>query len=159
MASFVPPLLDPRNPDAVSRWARMVADTINGQLSIGEPISNDTALLPNGVKGHMLGSFFSLYLEDLKYDLDTAHVCTHNLNVPNKGVGTGPTDLNVGWIIVRAEHSGNSADINSTVSCNYETGDPVTANSIALRFYANAARAVTVADPLYITLWFFPTTR
>ena len=157
MASFVPDLLDASDPASVEAWAVRVADVVNGQVSIGEPISHDTALLPNGVKGHLIGSFVTVILGQ-GFALDTNITCTHNLNVENKGVGTDPTELNVGWVIVRAEHSGTGAGVTSTISCNYETGDAVTANSIELRFYANA-RTVDQVDPLYITLWFFPTTR
>jgi hypothetical protein len=168
VASFVPELLNPEDPESVAQWARDVGDVVNGQLSIGEPISHDVALFPNpishdvalfpnGVKGHMLGSFVNLVIGT--GDLDANITCTHNLNIPNKGTGTGPTEMNVGWVPVRWEHNGTGvAGVVETVSCNYEDG-AITADSIQLRFYAAAARTVNDANPLYVTLWFFPTTR
>jgi hypothetical protein len=159
VADFVGEIQNPEDPDSIAEWSRTVADLLNGQLSIGEPVSEDATLKPNGVKGHLLGSFVNVVIGT--GDLDAAFTCTHNLNIPQKGTGTAPTELNVCWTIVRAEHSGNGAGVTSTISCNYETGDAVTANAIDLRFYANAR---TVADPapddrIFITLRSFPATR
>ena len=156
MARFVPDLIDPSNHESVAAWAADVADVVNGQISIGEPISHDAVMHPNGVKGHLLGSFVTIPVDDLKYPLDTACLCHHNLNVPNKAAG----GLNVGWVIVRIEHDGTGVGVTSTVSCNYDTRDSagITENAIPLRFYA-VARTVTVAHPMNVTLWFFPTTR
>lgn len=156
MAHFAPTLLDPTDPESIAHWADQIEQLINGRLSIGEPVSEDTTRLPNGVKGHMLGSFVTIPVDDLKYPLDTACLCHHNLNVPNKAAG----GLNVGWMIVRIEHDGTGVGSTSVVSCNYDTRDVagITNNAIPLRFYA-VARTVTVVHPMNVTLWFFPTTR
>jgi len=171
VASFVPPLLDPENPNAVANWAREVADTINGQISIGEPLATladgtgglDT-LRPNGVKGHLLGSFVDVEIGT--GDLAVAITCTHNLNIINKGTtplaeSGNESDLNVCWVIVRTEHDGTGPPVNvDTISCNFQTGDTVTDNSIQLRFHAVlGGRTVADASPIYLKLWFFPTTR
>ena len=154
MAQFIGEIPDPNDPESVAEWSRSVADLLNGQLSIGEPISHDTVMHPNGVKGHMLGSFVTVVIGT--GDLAANITCTHNLNVPNKLAG----GLNVGWLPVRWEHDGTGvAGVVETISCNYRTGDAVTANAIDLRFYAAAARTVADATPLTATLWFFPTTR
>jgi hypothetical protein len=161
VAQFVPELVDPTNPDSIAEWARLITALVSGQISIGEPIAPSPdpatptaldALRPNGVKGHMLGSFVQVSIGT--GDLDVAFTCTHNLNIPNKVAG----GLNVGWVIVRAEHNGTGAGVTSSISVNYETGDTVTANAIDLRFYANA-RTVNDANPIVFTLWFFPATR
>ena len=157
MASYVPPLLDPGNPDAVARWAKLVADTINGQLSIGEPISEDTALKPNGVKGHMLGSFVH-------------HTCNgktgtftfvHNLNVEPKGM-TAPTvysdPLNVMWTIVRAANASGIAPTGSGIYLDFHDGYAVTANSIELEWHIGGHNVVG-AEAMDIVIWFIPTTR
>jgi hypothetical protein len=152
VATFVPELQNPDDPESVAEWARIVASKINGQISIGEPVSEDTTLKPNGVKGHLLGSFVEVVIGT--NDLNTAMTCTHNLNLSVWG-----TDLNVGWIIVRAEHSGTGAAVNSTISCNFQTGDTIGANAIELRFYADTRTVTDGADALTVHLWFFPATR
>lgn len=162
MATFVPPLLDPSNPNAVANWAREVADVINGQISIGEPLAlnpDPTAggadpARPNGVKGHLLGSF--VVVEIGTNDLGHANpvTCTHNLQIVPKG-----GSLNVGWVIVRAEHDGTGVVAgDETITVNYRTGDAVGNNAIALRFYATGARTVDDFHPITVALWFFPTT-
>lgn len=161
MASFVPPLLDPENPDAVAEWARAVADWANGQVSIGEPVATIgdgsgivDPLRPNGVKGHLLGSFV------VRSDIvlaDTVYTFTHNLNIPNKAVANDP--LNVCWVVVRLVHDGTAVNEASTISVNYESGDAVTENAIDLRFYIGGARTIAAPNPLTAALWFFPTTR
>jgi hypothetical protein len=151
VASFVPELLNPEDPESVAQWARDVGDVVNGQLSIGEPISHDVALFPNGVKGHMLGSFVTHTAIVLA---DNAYTFTHNLNIPNKATG----GFNVGWIPVRYIHDGNTVDAASTISVNYETGDAITANAIDLRFYFGGTRVIA-GHALTATIWFFPTTR
>jgi len=166
VASFVPPLTDPGNPNAVANWAREVADVINGQISIGEPLATladgteglDT-LRPNGVKGHLLGSFVEIEIGNVVLPpLVTPVPCVHNLDIPNKVAG----GLNVGWVVVRVEHKelfpGNTT-LTSVPGVYYETGDAVTNNSIELRFVCMGARSITDARPLKFTLWFFPTTR
>ena len=158
MAQFVGEIPDPNDPESVAEWARGIASLLNGQLSIGEPISQNTTMFPNGVKGHLVGSFVEVVIGQ-GFAPGVNYTCTHNLNVENKGIGTGPTDMNVGWIPVRWEHDGNGcagAGI-ETVSCSYE-GGAITANSIQLMFHAAAPRNVAQDHPSFVTLWFFPTT-
>jgi hypothetical protein len=119
--------------------------------------------MPNGVKGHMLGSFVTVVVGQ-GYAIGAQVPCVHNLDIPNKGTATytltTPTDLNVGWVPVRWEHDAAGclgAGI-ETVSCIYE-GGTVTANSIELVFYAAGPRTVIQESPLFVTLWFFPATR
>ena len=161
MADFVPELVNPNDPDSIAEWARAINSLVNGFISIGEPVSEDTTRKPNGVKGHLLGSFVTVEIGTKDDGFWAAVTCTHNLNIPNKGVGASPSDLNVGWVVVRWEHDGNGvAGANEMMSCNYRTGDAVTNNSIDLRFYyGNGARNVNDDHPIYVTLWFFPTTR
>jgi hypothetical protein len=157
VTQFAPELINPEDPNSLTEWARTITSIVNGNISIGEPVSSDTTMMPNGVKGHLLGSFVNLVIGT--GDLDVNITCTHNLNIPNKGTGTGPTEMNVGWVPVRWEHNGTGvAGVVETISCNYEDGT-ITANSIQRRFYAAAALTVNDANPLYVTLWFFPTSR
>lgn len=167
MASFVPPLLDPENPDAIANWAREVADVLNGQVSIGEPVATlpdgtggiDTTR-PNGVKGHLSGSFVLVEVGTGDLGHAGAITCTHNLNIPTNIASLPAGALNVGWVVVRVEHSGNGVVAgDETISVNYRTGDAVTTTAIDLRFYASGARTVSDVHPIYVTLWFFPTTR
>ena len=153
MAQFVHEIPDPTTPESVAEWSREIAGLLNGQLSIGEPISDGTTLKPNGVKGHMIGSFVT------RTDIvaaDTLYTFTHNLDIPNKASG----GLNVGWIPVRYIHDGDTVDAASTITCNYETTDSasVTATAMPLRFYFGGTRVVA-GHALTATIWFFPTTR
>jgi len=157
MASFVPPLLNPENPDSVADWARAVADVVNGQLSIGEPISDNTTLKPNGVKGHLLGSFVFVETTSAVQSV----VCTHNLNVEPKNI-TAPVPawddpLNVGWDLVRLQHddTGGAAAGGHMVVWH---GGTLTANTIELEFHLSG-HTVSALHPAYWTVWFFPTTR
>ena len=133
MASFVPPLLDPGNPDSVAKWAKDVADVINGQLSVGEPISHETG----------------------------QYVYEHNLNVEPKGM-TAPTDytdpLNVMWQIVRFTNPGGLAPTGSGGYLDFHDGYAVTANSIELEWHVGGHN-IGVAQPMILTVWFLPTTR
>ena len=156
MAQFVGEIPDPNDPESVAEWARGIANLLNGQLSIGEPISQDTTMFPNGVKGHLVGSFV------VRSDIvlaDTAYTFTHNLNIPNKGAGNDP--LNVCWEVVRFIHDGTNVNAASTLSVNYDSRDAagVLDNSIDLRFYVGGARTIAAPNPLTAALWFFPTTQ
>ena len=157
MASFVPPLLDPGNPDSVAKWAKDVADVVNGNLSLGEPISHDTALFPNGVKGNTLGSFVTHTITAKTGQ----YVYEHNLNVEPKGM-TAPTDytdpLNVMWQIVRFTNPGGLAPTGSGGYLDFHDGYAVTANSIELEWHVGGHN-IGVAQPMILTVWFLPTTR
>lgn len=171
MATFLPQLLDPENPDSVAAWARAVSDWANGQVSIGEPVApNPDPLVggvdpirPNGVKGHLLGSFVTV--------TQTAQAqvirCTHNLGVVPKGLtlpGILHTDpLNVAWVVVRVRHD-------NTLLAGPPAGGP------SLPVFVGGAGSVDTTDGNYIDLafrvdgydipatsmvwelWFFPTT-
>jgi len=108
VASFVPELVDPNDPESIAEWARAISSLVNGFISIGEPVSEDTTRKPNGVKGHLLGSFVTV-----ETTANTqAAVCTHNLNIDPKGLTAPPVyndPLNVAWVIVRVQHDGFGA--------------------------------------------------
>ena len=164
MASFVPPLMDPANPDAIANWAREVADLLNGQISIGEPLATladgtggvDT-LRPNGVKGHTLGSFVH-HTCDGKTGTFTF---VHNLNIEPKGM-SAPTlhndPLNVMWTIMRATNAGGIAPTGSGIYLDFHDGYAVTANSIELEWHIGGHNVVG-AQAMDIVIWFIPTTR
>jgi len=166
MASFVPPLLDPANPDAIANWAREVADLLNGEISIGEPLATladgteglDT-LRPNGVKGHMLGSFVQADTTSAVQSV----LFTHNLNVTPKGISAPPAwndPLNVGWVLVRLQHDdfGAAATGGHAVLWHGGVGSILTANAIELELHLSG-HTVNVTHPARWTFWFFPTTR
>lgn len=158
MPNFVPDLQNPEDASSIQEWSRRVAGLINGHISIGEPISHDTALFPNGVKAHLLGSFVQV---ETTANTQSA-VCTHNLNIDPKGLSAPPVwndPLNVGWIIVRVQHDNfGAAGIGGTAAMFHGGAGTVTANSITLEFHLSG-HTVAVAHPALWTLWFFPTTR
>ena len=157
-------LLDPNSPqfnksvvEAISR----ILQIIEGNIEFGHPqhpqldasvvqAGAGTPTTHNGTLSNILGSWVEILLDDATNLLNTNVTCTHNLGV----TVLDAAQPNVRWLAWGWQHSGAGTGAGSTVSTVYTDGT-VTSNAIQLRFFA-AARTVTVANPLKVTLWFIP---
>lgn len=148
-------LVDPSSPQSIVDHLGRVQRIVDQQIDFGTPQDprDPTSTAPadgiahNGTIANMAGSWFQLQLDDATNLLNTDVTCIHNLGV--QVVASRP---NVLWSIKSIEHDGTGAGAGSVVTAVYSNG-AVTTNSIQLRFFA-AARTVTVAHPLLLTIWF-----
>jgi hypothetical protein len=154
-------LQDPSNPQSLSEYLSRLQRIVDGALGFGSPqdpkdpasttFANGVA--NNGTLDNIQGAWFELSLNDSSHLLNTNITCTHNLNVQVLSAA----QPNVRWLVFGWQHSGVGAGAGSTVDCIYTDGT-VTADSIGLRFFA-AARTVTDANPLKVSLFFVPAVR
>jgi hypothetical protein len=77
--------------------------------------------------------------------LNTAVSCAHNL---------GTTD--VGWIVLRVEHSNAGAGSGDVISVVRRTADAVSTSAIELRAFAAGSRTVDGSNPINAVLLFYP---
>jgi len=110
----------------------------------------------NGTTENIAGSWVEVTFDTP----DSAVTCHHNLfrhwptyTLPVTG------EPNVRWLVFAFSHDGNTVDAASTLSINFEEGDTVTTNSIALRLYVGGTRVVDATHPCTATLFFVPAVR
>jgi hypothetical protein len=157
---FVPELTDASDPIAVEAWARAVSDVINGQVSIGEPVSENTTMFPNGVQGNVRGSFCVGQITASPAPV----VFVHNLNIPALGTAAPPlyTDpLNVAWQIVRVRHDGTgAAGLGGCGASAVFRGGLFSLGPTGIILYCSLTHCtVDAVHPAIFELFFFPTTR
>lgn len=160
-------IVDPQDPRSVVEHLYRVQRVVDGRLEFGSPqdprdpasttLASGAAAAHNGTLLNVLGSWVEVDV----VALDTLVLCTHNLAIPVTSVG-GVNQPNVRWLLFGFQHSGNTADAASVLSCNYELGDAasITQDAFPLRFYAAGARTVG-ADPddIRASLFFVPAVR
>ena len=162
MAMLPPRLADPSDPDDMARWMREVTELLSGQLSFGDPVAWDPIagvvdpLRPNGVSGHMVGSFVRTEWTAN----NQVQTLTHNLNVEPKGM-TAPTawddPLNVGWVIVRCLGQTLVGGGAGGAMLDWHDAQAITANAIDLECHISG-HVVNAGSHFITDTWFFPTT-
>lgn len=151
-------LPNPDDPRSIVEYLARVQRIIDGGIELGnpqdprDPASTTTAdgVSHNGTIVNGLLSWFEVRLDDATNLLNTNVTCIHNLDVSVLAAD----QPNVRWFVAGLQHDGTGTGAGSTVTVIYVDGS-VTSNSIQLRFHA-AARTVTVASPLKVSLLFIP---
>ena len=152
----------PGDSQALVETLRRFVEEFDGRVSFGtpqDPLAEDGTTLAGAAAANHPGTLQNIEGAWVEYDvtaLDTATTLYHNLG---QKVVSATGSPNVRWLLMGFQHDGTTADPDATLSCNYQTGDTVTADSIQLRFYATGTRAVGVANPLRVTLFFMRATR
>ena len=150
-------------------WMRQITEALDGRVSFGNPQDpgpdvTSTALAGVAATSHpgTLDNIEGTWVEVDVAALDTAVPCYHNLNLSVPVAG----EPNVRWQTFGIMHSGVGTDTGTvaataTVSVNFDENDSgtVAANSISLRFYAEATRTVDGDNPLKVSLFFTPAVR
>ena len=151
-------LPDPNDPKSIVEYLSRAQRILDGGIELGNPqdprdpasTTRADGVSHNGTIVNGLLSWFELQLDDATNLLNTNVACIHNLDVSVLSA----TEPNVRWFVAGFQHSGVGTGAGSAISVGYVDG-AVTSNSIQLRFYA-AARTVTVAEPLKVSLLFIP---
>lgn len=148
-------------------WIRVVERILTGWVEVGHPnhptnhasttLAGDNTALDshNGLRDNVAGSWVELELGT--GDLGAAITCNHNLGADATVAAAG--EVNVRWQVWMWKHDGTGVGgVFSVISCNFRTGDAITANSIDLRFYA-LGRTVDDDHKLKVTLRFVKAAR
>lgn len=166
MGRISTPQFDVEDPQALSQWLTEVAREFNGQVSFGSPQeeadATSTTLPGTSLASHpgtLLNVEGSWCEQEVTQTGDSGGgevVFFHNLfahdpayTLPSSG------NPNVRWLVFGFEHTGTGVGANSdaSISCNFRTGDTLTANSIGLRFFS-PNRTIDGTDKLKVTLFF-----
>jgi len=153
--------VDPKDPKSVAEAVQQLVRIVSSEISIGDPLdpgSDQSVVLAggtgtgshNGRPSNVEGTWVEVEFESLH----TTLTCTHNLGVPVIN-----NEVNVRWVVMGIRHSGVGAAGASTLSINYQDGDSVTTNSIALRAYSSFGRTVDATNPIRASLRFYPASR
>ena len=153
-------IVDPRDPQSVVDHLYRVQRVVDGDVEFGHPQDpadpQSTTLADGATHNGTLLNIRGSWVEVEVAALDTAVTFTHNLAQPIVSASVP----NVRWLHFLYEHDGTGVtDGTAVVSCNYETGDTVGENAIALRFYAAGGRTVDGDHPLRATLFFVGAVR